>query len=391
MALFILPHFLKLFFANTMSRSSINSTVPQMHQVCNVLGTYPWRDEYLTAPVYRNLIVTSVINGLSFPFTAILNAFFILCILLKPNLRRKKSTVLMGYLAVTDLVVGLIVQPVFLASVLCRLTGRCSSCDVDTARVYLFRVICGSSLVHVTLIAWERYIAIKYALQYKLVVTTKRLLAGTIAAWLISVALVCVSFFHITLSLLFHVIEVLISFAAIVYFYIVIYLESKRHYREIKANNPLRETNLLREKEFKAAKTTAVIFGCLLICYGPSFIVIIVGKLIFPFNQSNATIWACIYPWLPTLLMLNSLCNPLIYGWRVKEFRDVIASIFQVFKCCSTNDTQQSEIEIIEMDRLNADRRLTNGSITDNHESRWNTSINANDGASEQENADTKL
>ena len=362
-----------------------------MHQVCNVLGTYPWRDEYLTAPVYRNLIVNIVINGLSFPFTAILNAFFILCILLKPNLRRKKSNVLMGYLAVTDLVVGLIVQPVFLASVLFRLTGRCSSCDVDTARVYLLRVICGSSLVHVTLIAWERYIAIKYALQYKLVVTTKRLLAGTIAAWLISVALVCVSFFHITLSLLFHAIEVLISSAAIVYFYIVIYLESKRHYREIKANNPLRETNLLREKEFKAAKTTAVIFGCLLICYGPSFIVIIVGKLIFPFNRSNATIWACIYPWLPTLLMLNSLRNPLIYGWRVKEFRDVIASIFQVFKCCSTNDTQQLEIEIIEMDGLNADRRLTNGSITDNHESRWNTSINANDGASEQENADTKL
>ena len=114
-----------------------------------------------------------VINALSFHFTVLLIAFFILCILLKPNLRKKKSTILMGYLAVTDLVVGVIVQPVFLVSVLCRIAGQCSGCAVDTARGYLLRVSCGSSLVHATLIAWERYIAIKHALQYKLVVTTK--------------------------------------------------------------------------------------------------------------------------------------------------------------------------------------------------------------------------
>ena len=113
-----------------------------------------------------------VINALSFHFTALLIAFFILCILLKPNLRKKKSTILMGYLAVTDLV-GVIVQPVFLVSVLCRIAGQCSVCAVDTACGYLLRVSCGSSLVHATLIAWERYIAIKHALQYKLVVTTK--------------------------------------------------------------------------------------------------------------------------------------------------------------------------------------------------------------------------
>ena len=128
------------------------------------------------AAVYRKVIVTSVII-LSFPFTGLPNAVFILRVLLKPNLRRKTSTVLVGYLAVTDLVFGVIVQPVFLESVLCRIAGQCSVCAVDTARVYLLRVSCGSSLVHVTLIAWERYIAIKHALQYKLVITTKRLLA----------------------------------------------------------------------------------------------------------------------------------------------------------------------------------------------------------------------
>ena len=344
MAPSILPQFLKVQITNTMSSTSNN--VSQMLELCRFTGLPQWREEYLTPSVYKSLIVNSIVNGVSFPFTALLNAVFILCILLKPNLRKQKSTVLMGYLAVTDLVVGVIVQPISLASVLCQMTGRCNFCAVDTARVHLLRVSSGSSLIHVTLIAWERYIAIKHALQYKLVVTTKRLLAGTISAWFVSVALISILFFHVFLYQLLFALAVLICFAAIVYFYIVIYVESRRHCREIKANNPLPEANLLREKDFKAAKTTAVIFGCLLICYGPSFAAIIIEKFIFPVNRSKATMWACINPWIPTLVMLNSLCNPILYGWRVKEFRDFIASNLQIIKCCSSNETQQSEIEM---------------------------------------------
>ena len=220
-----------------------------MLEICRFTGILQWKDEYLTPAVYTNLLVNSILSGVSFPVTALLNACFILCILLRPNLRRKKSTVLIGYLAVTDLVVGVIVQPMFLANVLCQMTGGCSSCAIDTARAYLLRVSCGSSLAHVTFIACERYIAIKYALQYKLIVTTKRLLAGTIAAWLISVAVACILFFHYLVYRVLFAIALLISFAAIVYSYIVIYLESKRHYLEIKASNRLQKTNLLREKK----------------------------------------------------------------------------------------------------------------------------------------------
>ena len=65
LAPFISPSFLKIFLANTMS--SINSTVSQMPQFCSSMETYKWRDEYLGPAVHRNLIVTSVTNGFSFP------------------------------------------------------------------------------------------------------------------------------------------------------------------------------------------------------------------------------------------------------------------------------------------------------------------------------------
>ena len=267
-------------------------------ECCRFTALFEWSDECLTADVYRNLLVISVINGVSFPFTALLNAYFILCILFKPNLRRKKSIVLIGYLAVTDLFVGVIVQPLFLASELCRISERCSSRNIITTCFYLASVGRVSSSLHITLIAWERYIAIKHTLRYNLVVTTKKLLAGSIAAWLISVASTCMLFVHFTLLIILTSTALLICFTAIVYFYTVIYLESRRHRRQITTNNFYQRTNTSKENEFKATETTVILFGCLLICYGPTTLSLIYRIFPFPTNVSKG---ACYFLFLDAI------------------------------------------------------------------------------------------
>ena len=55
-------------------------------------------------------------------------------------------------------------------------------------------------------------------------------------------------------------IALLFCISAIVCFYTAINLESKRHQHQI--TTPQYETNSLRQKEFKAAKTTALVLGC---------------------------------------------------------------------------------------------------------------------------------
>ena len=320
--------------------SSTNNTVSEMPERCRFIEPFQWRDEYLTPAVYRNLIITSVINGVSFPFTALLNAYFILCILLKPNLRRKKSIVLTAYLAVMDHVVGVIVHPLFLAGALCRFFEQCNSCAFDTPCIYLAGFIRLSSFLHITLIAWEGYIAINHVLHYNLVVTSKRLLAGSIATWLISVTLTCIRFVHLTTSTILTAIALLSCFTAIAYFYTVIYFESRRHRRQIKATISFPRVNNSKQNKFKSTKTTAIWFGCLLICYGPATVALIYRIFSFPANMSNGVIY---YSWMQTLVMLNSLCNAFIYGWCIQDFRYVIPRIFQVFICCLTNSIQQSE------------------------------------------------
>ena len=317
-------------FLISIAMPSTNSTAPQTTDSCTLMAPFAWKDEYLTNTVYINLIISVCINGISFPITTILNGLLIFFIIRRPMLRRKKSTVAIGYQAASDLAVGMIVQPTFVATKLCRITGQCRICTLDSIFYYLIVVTCALSIKHLLLIAWERYIAIKYALRYSSIVTTNRLLVATITMWLLEITLNGLFYFgrisSFTIYNIVKLIAIIICLLITVYFYIAIYFESRRHQVLIRASMPQQGRNRL--KEFKAARTTALVLGFLLTCYAPSCVLATVTS-IFPINLSNGSVWECIFSWTVTFALLNSLVNPLLYGWRVKEIREVVASTFK--------------------------------------------------------------
>ncbi|KAL9980178.1 hypothetical protein ACROYT_G008727 [Oculina patagonica] len=61
------------------------------------------------------LIFLAGINIVTFPFTAVLNALVIIAVKTKARLRANKSNILLAFLATTDLMVGVIIQPLFAA------------------------------------------------------------------------------------------------------------------------------------------------------------------------------------------------------------------------------------------------------------------------------------
>ena len=282
--------------------------------------------------MYLHLVISTTINVVSWPFIVLFNALLIFYIIWRSTLRRKKSIVVLGYLAVTDLAVGVIVQPVFIATQLCRIHGPCNMCVVDSAFYYLVTVTCGSSISHLTLVAWERCVAIKHTLRYRLIVTTNRLVIYDIVKWLLHFALNAILLFGFKRVYVFEMsqaIAMLILIAMIMYFYTVIYLESRRHRDRINATNPQYGTNWSREKEFKAAKTTALIVGCLLTCYIPTGVALVSMNFIYPLNVSNSALRESIISWQCTIVLLNSLLNPLIYGCRLQEIRELLKGTLQ--------------------------------------------------------------
>ena len=307
----------------SLANTSINLSAQTLP--CSYVGKYHWRQQYLTQTVYYNIVATIFANALICPAIVVCNASVIFCVVTEPRLRRTKSNVLLSLLAVTDLAVGAIVCPLFIASFSCRISGQCDySCQIDTAAFFLLIACSCSTLFHLVLIALDRFIAIKLALRYKALVTTRKIVTGTVVVW--TVAFVY-SLFPIYSSrvanYLFFPLGA-IPILVICSCYASVYVESRKHNKNIQAQLPQGQQHNSRRHEFKAAKTTFIVTASVLIYIIPPVIVTII-KLIFIDTSTAETSKTSFYftrqVWLCTTIIVNSLSNPLIYSYRTQELR----------------------------------------------------------------------
>ena len=124
-------------------------------------------------------IFLSVVNGIAAPLTVIINLLIIWTVLEDESLRSVNYNFLLTLLAVTDLVIGLVVQPFFV----CRLVGLVLEysvpCQLTISYVFLV-LICGClTLCTLMMVSVERYIAIEHPIFYTTNVSTKKIMITT--------------------------------------------------------------------------------------------------------------------------------------------------------------------------------------------------------------------
>ena len=304
----------------------------------NYFCSFDWKVEYLTKPVYSNLIVSISINSVMFPFNILFNGFLVFIIFCKRRLRNKISNVIIGYLTITDLAIGAIVQPLFIATELCRVSKGCNPCIPDRISWFFGSVICRSSINHLIVCAWERYVAIKYSLTYEIVVTKNKVLSAIIASWFLPLLLDGILLLELKSSVPAFVSSVhfVFTFTILFYFYTVIYMESRRHQRQIKTTTPHWhfEVERFKKQELKMAKTVAIMIFCLLSCYATCAGISVGKAFFFPINLSTLSLWTIITSWQFTLVFINSLIKPLICGWRINDMKNVGKNMFLSHKSC---------------------------------------------------------
>ena len=184
-------------------------------------------------------------------------------------------------LVATDVGVGLLVQPLYISTLVSRLKQKRIDCIYDKGLSVVINFFCMSSFFNVVTISVDRFLAVHLHLRYQELVTHKRVIAAVISIWLLS-AIISSSVFWDPLLFSSQVIGLVIMtvcLIVVVIFYWRIYIVLKRHKNQIQGlqiqevqqgvqNGDL--SNFLKLR--KSALGTFYACIVFLICYLPSYV-----------------------------------------------------------------------------------------------------------------------
>ena len=274
-----------------------------------------------------NIIAILVLNLLLAPLTAILNLFVVIAICKYQRLQ-SSSNILLANLGTTDMLTGFITQPILSTAYIFAIQGQvsCKTFLVAGHFGYWF-----STMSYVTFVCiWsERYFAVFYPYFYIRYNNKGLLVKFLVALWVLF-------FLAYTAQLLIpsqgnskkHVIVV--GFISVTcgwgfYVQIKIVLVVRKIRRQVTIQRRDRNIrNTVQRCTSKATKVSVSVLLAMLICYLPYCIV---SMSIYTLKPETSELILLLHEWSILLVLSNSICNVLIYCYRLKDFREPIYGI----------------------------------------------------------------
>ena len=271
-------------------------------------------------PLYSSFIINCVFNAFTAYTAIMLNILTIHVVRKTLSLPKPLKTLLLS-LAVSDLGVGLLAQPLYIALMI-----RPTASSTDTALNIIGLTFFMASFLTVVALTVDRFLAVHLHLRYQELVTHKRVKAAAISIWVLSVILplLCLQS-SLAKGLIDSVVGLCFIISAVAH--CRIYFAVRRHKNQIQvlqmqvAGNSQME-NAARQR--KSAVSTICVYLVFLTCCLPYFCATVALK-IYP---SSVAVNALRF-YTGTLLFLNSSLNPLMYCWRMRPIRHAIKDVLQ--------------------------------------------------------------
>ena len=244
---------------------------------------------------------------------------------------RTLKTLLLS-LAASDLGVGLLAHPVFVARLIIQIRQNTSDNAYDTVFAIFADTPVNATFFSVGAITVDRFLAIHLHLRYQELVTHKRVIAVVISTWVIS-AFLSLLFPEVgwdwipnrVAGIMFVAIDT-VCFITTGFLHYKIYVSVRHHTDQIQALQAQEEAQKREMKNAvrlrKTALVTFYIYFVFLACYVPIFGV----NLARLFYGQTALIWHLRY-YVFTLMLFNSSLNPLIYSWKMRHMRHAVIDI----------------------------------------------------------------
>ena len=207
-----------------------------------------------------------------------------------PSLRSPSTTLLCG-LAASDVIVGLIAQPLFIIRELIPN-------DTLFHMVFFFSCNgCGVSLLTMTLISLDRYAALHYHMRYATMVTSKRVICTLATMWFVIYVEFGIYFWKREVFFLLAACFIISCLLLSTFSYVRIYQIVKRHQRQIQAQNQVVQgpnigSNLNITRLKRSTINTFIFYMFLILCYSPIFPFLIVDVVLLKQEWSGSLMCA---------------------------------------------------------------------------------------------------
>ena len=276
----------------------------------------------------KTMITLMVLNTFISITTTIGNLLVLVTIWRNPNLHSSSNTLLFG-LALSDLCVGLVSEPlnVGFQAVLFKNSSNITSCTLRNARTLISVFLTAVTLLTVTAMSVDRYLAIYLHLRYEQVVTVTRTRKVLLCIWLISSVPSIIMAFDATNSYLVMTLIIALCLVIISFVWIRIYQIVRHHQAQIQDQMAAASQSFNMATFRNSAINILLVLVIVLLCYTPLLVsnICLVANLI-PLNVALLEI--CYI-----FVLLNSSLNPFVYFWRQRDLRAHAKQLVIRFYC----------------------------------------------------------
>ena len=291
-----------------------------------MLQYYPANSE--VKELHSTIIANCVFNNFLCYTAIMLNIVTIQAIRKTVSLPKTLKTLFLS-LAVSDVGVGLLAQPLYTSLLVRWIKQNDAGCNTYKIFDIMMGLLSVVSFFLVVAVSIDRLLAIHLHLRYQELVTHRRVVAVVISIWTLSAFLFLIMLWvpQDINSLIVTITGVSGLFLTILV-YIRIYLVVRRHKNQIRA---LQEQQVGQTDEMadfislvKSAAGIFYVYLVFLLCYLPHFICLAVIEINGPSIALKR-----FYLFSVTLLYLNSSLNPVIYCWKMRHIRHAIMDILR--------------------------------------------------------------
>ena len=263
--------------------------------------------------------------------TAFAGNFLILVALHKESSLHPPSKLLYRCLATTDLLVGLVAQPLNAAYLMSVVQEHWSLCRYVRDAAYITGyVLFLVSLMTMTAISVDRLLALLLGLRYKQIVTLKRTYIIVTTFWVFNLVASLSELFHHRIADWYGFLVIPFCLVISVASYTKIFCTLRYHQAQVRDQQQLSQTNALNMARFRKAVYSALwVQLVMVVCYVPGYTVRIVIALTKNYSSLLVVTWSVAV----TLLYFNSTLNPFLYCLKISEVRKAVKQTLKEALC----------------------------------------------------------